>query len=65
MPDPSDLFANPGADQLAPAGHRDDFDDWTVAELDDYIDEWELEVPKSLNKSEKIDAIRAAVSEED
>lgn len=42
----------------------DDYDAMTVAELDAVIDEWELDIPKSLTKAKKIEALRAADAEE-
>jgi len=36
----------------------------TVAELDGVIADWGLEIPKSLNKAEKIAALRASDAEE-
>jgi hypothetical protein len=36
-------------------------DSWKVADLDDLIDARSLDVAKSLNKSDKIDAVRTAL----
>lgn len=36
-------------------------DKWTVAQLDEYIDANDLDVDKSLKKSDKIDAVRAVL----
>jgi hypothetical protein len=42
----------------------DDYDEMTVAELDAVIDDWNLDISKSLNKAEKIAALREADAEE-
>jgi len=46
------------------AAPDDDYDEMTVAELDGVIADWGLEIPKSLNKAEKIAALRASDAEE-
>lgn len=43
--------------------YDDEYDEMTVPELDDIIDEWEYDIAKSLKKAEKIAAIRAADAE--
>jgi hypothetical protein len=58
---------NYGANPTAPypgMAAEDEYDSMTVAELDAVIEEWEYEIPKSLNKAEKIAALRAADAED-
>ena len=59
-----DYSADPNGLWSGTAAPDDDYDEMTVAELDGVIDEWELAIPKSLNKSEKIAALRASDAEE-
>lgn len=44
--------------------HDDDYDTMTVPELDAVIDDWNLDIAKSLNKAEKIAALREADAKE-
>lgn len=49
-----------GAEDEAAATPEID-DSWKVADIDDFIDSNELDVDKSLKKSDKIDAVKAAL----
>ena len=55
----SDYCTDPNA-LWSGATNEDEYEEMTVPELDDIIDEWEYDISKSLNKADKIAAIRAA-----
>ena len=52
------------AEQATASAYDDDYDAMTVAELNDVIDEWGLDISRSLTKAAKIAALRASDAEE-